>query len=244
MKRAKILISQPEPTNANPYTELISKYGLKIDFHQLFKIEALTAKDFRLQKINILDHTAIVFTAKSSIDAFFSICEEMRIVVPETMKYFCTSEAVALYLQKHIVYRKRKIFFGNGTIESIIDAIGTKHKTETFLISTVDNAKSEIVKLFTKAKLKNSTAFFCKTIFSDLSQINIRDYDMLVFYSPSDVKSLLDNYPDFEQGSLKIATFGTLTAKAVKAAKLQIEVLAPTPEAPSIAKALMLYCAK
>lgn len=238
------MISQPEPANANPYAELISKYEANVEFFQFFKVQPLSAKDFRLQKINILDHTAIVFTAKSTIDAFFSICEEMRITVPETMKYFCISESIALYLQKHIVYRKRKIFFGNGTAESIIEVIGSKHASETFLLATADVAKPEVVKLFSKAKLKYSTAFFCKTVFSDLSGKDLSKYDFIVFYSPSDIKSLLEAYPEFKQGNIKFATFGLTTAKAMKAAKLNVEIAAPTPEAPSIAKALLLYFAK
>ncbi len=242
MKGAKILISQPEPTNSNPYTELISKHKLTIDFRQFFKIESLTGKEFRLQKISILDHTAIVFTSKSTIDAFFKICEEMRIAVPETMKYFCISESIALYLQKHIVYRKRKIFFGSGTPESILTTIGTKHASENFLVATADNVKTELVKAFIKSPLKASAAFFCKTIYTDLKELDIKKYDMLVFYSPSDIKSLYESYPEFEQGETKFATFGTSTAKAMKAAKLKVSIIAPTPETPSIAKALSVYC--
>jgi uroporphyrinogen-III synthase len=153
MKAKRILISQPAPTNgSSPYTDLITKYKLSIDFVPFFKVEPLQAKEFRLQKINILDHTAVVFTAKTAIDAFFKICEEMRITVPETMKYFCNSESIALYLQKYIVYRKRKIFFGNGTNSSIIDVIGTKHKNENFLVCVTDSSKADIHKIFVKAK--------------------------------------------------------------------------------------------
>lgn len=244
MKINNILISQPEPANGSPYTEIISKYKVNIDFFPFFKVEPITAREFRTQKINILDHTAIIFTAKSTIDAFFGVCEEMRVVIPETMKYFCSSESIALYLQKHIVYRKRKIFFGTGTAESIIASIGTKHKNETFLIATTDNAKPDVVKLFGKAKLKFENGVFCRTIFSDLSQIKLDHYQMVVFYSPSDVKSLFENYPEFSQNKLLFATFGPSTAKAMKAAKLETEIVAPTPEAPSIAKALLLYLEK
>ncbi len=241
MKVNNILISQPAPQNSSPYSEIISKYGVNIDFHPFFKVEPLTAKEFRTQKINILDYTAIVFTARTTIDAFFRLCEELRITVPETMKYFCVSEAIALYLQKHIVYRKRKIFFGNGTTASIVDSIGTKHKDENFLLATADTNKADLHKLFVKAKLKHESAVFIKTINSDLSQLDLSKYQMLVFYSPSDINSLQENFPEFEQKDLMFATFGPATAKAMKAAKLNTTITAPTPEAPSIAKALTIF---
>lgn len=244
MKLKNILISQPAPLNNSPYSDLVSKYGLVFDFVPFFRVEPLSAREFRTQKINILDHTAIVFSAKSTIDAFFKICEETRIIVPETMKYFCSSESIALYLQKHIVYRKRKIFFGTGTVESVIDCIGTKHKNEMFLIATTDTAKPDVFKLFTKAKLKHANAVFSKTIHSDLKSIDLSKYQMLVFYSPSDVKSLFDNFPDFKQSDTLFATFGPSTAKEMKSFGLEAEIIAPTPEAPSIAKALLLYLEK
>jgi uroporphyrinogen-III synthase len=241
MKIKNILISQPEPTNGSPYSELISKHKIAIDFIPFFKVEPLSAKEFRLQKVSIPDATAIVFSARSAIDAFFKICEELRITVPETMKYFCISEAVALYLQKYIVYRKRKIFFGNGSNSSIIDLVGVKHKNENFMITAADNCKTDLYKLFVKAKIKNTAAVFVKTINSDLSGVDLLKYDFIVFYSPSDIKSLRENFPEFVQSSTKFATFGTGTLKALKAAKLSAEVIAPTPEAPSIAKALQNY---
>lgn len=244
MKVTNILISQPAPQNSSPYTEIISKFGVNIDFLPFFKVEPLTAKEFRAQKINILDYTAVVFTARTTIDAFFRLCEELRVTVPETMKYFCTSEAIALYLQKHIVYRKRKIFFGNGTAASIIDSIGSKHKEENFLLATADTNKADLHKLFVKAKLKHESAVFIKTINSDLSQLDLAKYQMLVFYSPSDINSLQENFPDFEQKDLMFATFGPATAKAMKTAKLETTITAPTPEAPSIAKALTLFLDK
>lgn len=245
MKIANILISQPAPQNSSPYTELQSKYKVNIDFMPFFKVEPLTAKEFRAQKINILDFTAIVFTAKTTIDAFFKLCEELRITVPETMKYFCNSEATAVYLQKHIVFRKRKIFYGNGTAASIIDLIGNKHKDEKFLIAaTAENLKGDLHKLFSKTKYKFESAAFVKIINSDLKEVEMEKYQIAVFYSPSDVKSLQENFPDFEQKELQIATFGPAVAKAVNAAGLTANITAPTPEAPSIAKALMLYLQK
>ncbi|MEF9930741.1 MAG: uroporphyrinogen-III synthase [Bacteroidales bacterium] len=244
MKISNILISQPAPASNSPYAELISKYGLNIDFKPFFRVEPLNAKEFRAQKINILDFTAIVFTARTTIDAFFHLCEELRINVPETMKYFCNSEAIALYLQKHIIYRKRKIFFGNGTTASIIETIGIKHKDENFLLATTDNLKGDIHKLFTKAKLKHDSAAFIKTINANLSDVDLTKYQLLVFYSPSDIKSLIENFPEFKPKGLHFATFGTSTAKAMKAAKLKSTIIAPTPQAPSIAKALSLYFEK
>ena len=241
MKIKNILISQPEPANGSAYAELITKYKLKIDFVPFFKVEALSAKEFRTQKINILDYTAVVFTAKTAIDAFFKLCEELRITIPETMKYFCSSETIAHYLQKYIVYRKRKIFFGNGTMESIVENIGVKHKSENFLITTADNIKTDLHKHFTKAKLKHNMAVFIKTVYSDLSTVKISEYDMLVFYSPSDLKSLQENFPELDPKDIKFATFGPATTKALKAAKITPTLVAPTPEAPSISRALALY---
>ncbi len=241
MKIKNILISQPEPANGSPYSDLVTKHKITIDFIPFFKVEPLSAKEFRLQKVSIPDATAIVFSARSAIDAFFKIWEELRITVPETMKYFCISEAVALYLQKYIVYRKRKIFFGNGTNSSIIDLVNSKHKNENFMITAADNCKTDLHKLFVKAKIKHTTAVFVKTVNSDLSAIDLQKYDFLVFYSPSDIKSLQENFPDFVQNGTKFAIFGAGTLKALKAAKFSAEVVAPTPEAPSIAKALQNY---
>ncbi len=241
MNITNILISQPAPQNNSPYSELISKYGLNIDFKQFFRMEPLNAKEFRLQKISILDYTAVVFTARTTIDAFFRICEELRIAVPETMKYFCNSEAIALYLQKHIVYRKRKIFFGNGTTASILDTIGTKHKDETFLLATADNTKGDLHKLFSKTKYKFESASFLKTINADLTNLKLEDYQVVVFYSPSDVKSLHENFADAIPDSIKFATFGGATAAALREEGVEPTIIAPTPQAPSIAKALTLY---
>lgn len=245
MKISDILVSQPAPGNTqSPFSEITSKYGVHIDYFPFFRIEPVTAKEFRAQKVAILDYTAIFFSAKSSIDAFFAICEEMRITVPETMKYFCTTENIALYLQKHIVYRKRKIFFGRGTVDSVLEAVGTKHKNENFLIASTDSTKPDVIKAFTKAGLKFGNAVFSKTVYSDLKEVDLSKYQMVVFYSPSDVKSLIQNYPDFKQDGILFATYGLSTAKALKDNGYAVEVEAPTPEAPSVSKALMLYLEK
>lgn len=241
MEIKRVLISQPEPSGASPYTELISKWGLTIDFRPFFRVEGVSVRDFVAQRVTILDYTAIVFTSRLAIDSFFHICEQTRVSVPETMKYFCQSEAIAVYLQKYIVYRKRKIFFGTGTVASMVQAIGTKHKGEHFLIACTDNLKPEVHKLFTKEKLKHGSAVFVRTVSNDLSGLNPHDYQIVAFYSPSDVKSLQEAYPDFEQKDLVFATFGPSTAKAMEEAGLKVDIKAPTPNAPSIAEALSNY---
>lgn len=241
MKNRYILISQPNPNGASPYFEMCEKYGVTVDFFPFFRVESLTPKEFRAQKVNILDHSAIVFTARTAIDTFFHLCEEIRINIPESMKYFCISESIAFYLQKYIVYRKRKIFYGKGDIGSMMEVIGNKHKDERFLLALADNYKPEIPKSFEKAKLKSTRAVFYRTVNSDLSTLDLMKYGMLVFYSPADIKSLLENFPDFQQGELLIATFGPATAKALKVAKFKATIEAPSPQAPSITKALELY---
>ena len=241
MEIKRVLISQPEPSGASPYTELISKWGLTIDFRPFFRVEGVSVRDFVAQRVTILDYTAIVFMSRLAIDSFFHICEQTRVSVPETMKYFCQSEAIAVYLQKYIVYRKRKIFFGTGTVASMVQAIGTKHKGEHFLIACTDNLKPEVHKLFTKEKLKHGSAVFVRTVSNDLSGLNPHDYQVVAFYSPSDVKSLQEAYPDFEQKDLVFATFGPSTAKAMEEAGLKVDIKAPTPNAPSIAEALSNY---
>ena len=245
MSVKKILISQQQPTTASPYTSIAEKFGVEFDFKHFFKIEPLTSREFRSQRINILDHTAIVFSARTTIDAFFMLCEELRIKVPETMKYFCTTEAVANYLQKHIVYRKRKIFFGDGTPESIIGLIGTKHKGENFLIATAESSsKDAITRLFEESGYSFETAIFVKPVSQDLKEVDLHSYDMIVFFNPADVKSLYENQPEFVQGDIKFVSYGRSIVKAMEEAGLKIEISAPTPEAPSVAKALELYLTK
>ena len=242
MSVKKILISQQQPKTASPYTVITEKFGAEFDFRQFFKMEPLTSREFRSQRINILDYTAIVFSARTTIDAFFQLCEELRVKVPETMKYFCTTEAVANYLQKHIVYRKRKIFFGDGTPDSIIGLIGTKHKGENFLIATAESSsKDAVTKIFETQKFSFATAVFVKPVAQDIKDIDLHSYDMLVLFNPADVKSLYENYPDFQQGNLKFVSYGKSIVKAMEEAGLTIEISAPTPAMPSVAKALELY---
>ena len=242
MSVKKILISQQQPMTASPYTSIAEKFGVEFEFKPFFKIEPLSSREFRSHRINILDHTAIVFSARTTIDAFFLICEELRVKVPETMKYFCTTEAVANYLQKHIVYRKRKIFFGDGSPESIIGLIGTKHKGEKFLIATAESSsKDAVTKAFETQKLDFETAVFVKPISQDIKDVDLHSYDMIVFFNPADVKSLYENQPDFKQDEIKFLSYGKTVVTAMNEAGLTIEISAPSPEAPSVAKALEIY---
>ena len=245
MSVKKILISQQQPKTASPYTSIAEKYGVEFDFKPFFKMEPLTSREFRAQRINILDHTAIVFSARTTIDAFFQLCEELRVKVPETMKYFCTTEAVANYLQKHIVYRKRKIFFGDGTPASIISLIGTKHKGEKFLIATAESSsKDAVTKMFETQNFSFETAVFVKPVAQDIKDVDLHSYDLIVLFNPADVKSLYENHPEFTQGDIKFVSYGKSIVKAMEDAGLSIEISAPTIEAPSVAKALEIYLSK
>ena len=245
MSIKKILVSQSAPRVLTQYQAVTERFGVEFDFCPFFRIEPLTSREFRAQRINLLDYTAVVFSSRHVIDAYFSLAEELRIKIPETMKYFCTTEAVAMYLQKHIVYRKRKIFFGNGTSASLIDCIGAKHKNEKFLISCTDSLRSDVKAMFTNAKYNFGSAILVRTVCSDIKQnVDLSKYGMVVFYSPSDVKSLFQNFPEFTQKDLLLATYGKGTARAAKDASLAIEIEAPTPESPSIAAALSNYFSK
>lgn len=238
----KILVSQSEPRVLTQYQAVSEKFGVSFEFRPFFKIEPLTSREFRAQRINLLDYTAIVFSSRHAIDAFFFLAEELRAKIPETMKYFCTTEAVAMYLQKHIVYRKRKIFYGTGTPESVVDLIGPKHKGEKFLITTSDSSSSEaITSLFEARKLDFTTGVFVKSVSQDLSEVNLAGYDMIVFYNPADVKSLQENFPDFRQGEIKMVAYGRSILKAMEEAGLRVDVKGPSPEAHSVARAIELY---
>ena len=239
-----ILISQQPPKANSPYSDITAKYGVKFDFVPFFSIEPLSSREFRTQRVNILDYTAIVFSARSTIDAFFHLCGDLRVKIPETMKYFCTTEAVAMYLQKHIVYRKRKIFFGDGTASSLLTLIGTKHKGEKFLIATSDSTGNDITRQFEESGLDFKSAIFVKSVSRDLKELSPASYDMIVLYNPSDVKSLYENFPEFNQGDIKFVSYGKSVVKAMADAGLQIEISAPTSTAPSVAKAIELYLEK
>ena len=245
MSDKKILISQQQPMTASPYTIIAEKYGVDFDFKPFFKMEPLSSREFRTQRINILDYTAIVFSARTTIDAFFHLCEELRVKVPETMKYFCTTEAVANYLQKHIVYRKRKIFFGDGTPQSVIGLIGSKHKGESFLIATAEStSKDAVTKMFETQSYNFATAVFVKPVAQDLKDTDLHSYDAIVLFNPADVKSLYENQPEFKQEGIKFISYGKSVVAAMEDAGLSIEISAPNPEAPSVAKALEIYLSK
>ena len=242
MSIKNILISQTAPRVLTQYQAVSDKFGVEFSFHPFFKVEPLSSREFRAQRINLLDYTAIVFSSRHVIDAFFALAEELRCKIPETMKYFCTTEAVAMYLQKHIVYRKRKIFYGTGTPESVVALIGPKHKGEKFLITMSDSSSSApITSLFQSSKLEFATGVFVKSVSQDLHDIDLHAYDMIVFYNPADVKSLQENFPDFQQGDIKMVSYGKSIVKAMEEAGLEIAVKAPTPEATSVAKAIELY---
>lgn len=244
MTVSSILISQQPPKANSPYSDITAKYGVKFDFVPFFSIEPLSSREFRAQRVNILDYTAVVFSARSTIDAFFHLCNELRVKVPETMKYFCTTEAVAMYLQKHIVYRKRKIFFGDGTVSSLITLIGSKHKGEKFLIATSDSTNNDVTRVFEENGLDFKSAIFVKSVSRDLKTISPSEYDMIVLYNPSDVKSLYENFPDFRQDGIKFVSYGKSVVKAMADAGIDIEISAPTSAAPSVAKAIELYLEK
>ena len=238
MKIKKILVSQPKPENGkSPYFELAEKNNLAIDFRPFIHVEGIPAKEFRQHRIDILEHGAVIFTSKTSVDHFFRICEDLRITVPDTMKYFCISESTAYYLQKYIVYRKRKIFYGNGQFTDLMDLIN-KHREEIFLVPLSDIHKEEIPRTLKDQKIKFNKAVIYRTVCSDLSDLVVLNYDMLVFFSPSGIKSLIQNFPDFKQDNIKIASFGDTTANAVEKAGLRLDVKAPMPEAPSMTMAL------
>ena len=238
----KVLVSQPKPTSEkSPYYEIAEKYGVKIDFRPFIKVESLTAKEFRQQKVSILDHTAIVFTSRHAIDHFFHLCTDLRVTIPETMKYFCITESVALYIQKYVQYRKRKIFFGNtGKFDDLLPAI-QKHKTEKYLVPMSDVHNDDIKHLLDKVKVQHTEVVMYRTVSNDFQPGEEFDYDMLVFFSPAGIQSLRKNFPEFNQGDIRIACFGPATAKAASDAGLRLDLEAPTVKMPSMPSALDLY---
>jgi uroporphyrinogen-III synthase len=238
LKIKRILISQPQPTTEkSPYFEVAEKYKVALDFFQFIRIEGVSAKDFRASRINILEFTAVIFNSRTAIDHFFRVCEELRAQVPDTMKYFCTSESIAVYLQKYIVYRKRKIFYGQKTMDDLVDIL-VKHKEEKYLVPTSTVHNDEIPVLLTQYHLNFTKAFFYKTLATDLTHLNLKEYDMLVFYSPAGIESLFTNFPEYKQDETYIGTFGPNTAKAGEKFGLRIDLKVPSPEFPSMTMAL------
>ena len=242
MKIKKVLVSQPKPASEkSPYYDIAEKYGVKIDFRPFIKVESLSAKEFRQQKVSILDHTAVIFTSRHAIDHFFNLCTELRVAIPETMKYFCVTEAVALYIQKYVQYRKRKIFFGaTGKIEDLVPSI-VKHKTEKYLVPMSDVHNDDVKTLLDKNGIQHTEVVMYRTVSNDFTPDEEFDYDMLVFFSPAGVTSLKKNFPDFDQKEIKIGTFGSTTAQAVRDAGLRLDLEAPTVQVPSMTAALDMF---
>lgn len=244
LKVKSILVSQPKPeSDKSPYFDLAKKCNVKIDFRPFIHVEGIPAADFRKDRINLAEHTAVILTSKNAVDHFFRICQEMRVSIPDTLKYFCISESTAYYLQKYVVYRKRKIFHGKQTFLDLIDVI-KKHKEEKFLLPCSDKHKEEVPEVLDQLNINYTKAVIYKTVCSDLSDLADVNYDVLVFFSPSGIKSLFQNFPKFKQNKTRIAAFGPTTAKAVKEAGLKLDIHAPMPAAPSMTMALEQYIAK
>lgn len=243
MKVKNILVSQPVPAvvEKSPFYEISQKYGVKIDYRPFIKVVGVSLKEFRSQRVEILDHSAVIFTNRTTVDSFFRICEEARITVPETMKYFCNTEAIALYLQKYIVYRKRKIFFADGKFDSFMELI-LKHKDEKFLLTLTEPNNGEIPDTMGKLKLDFSKVVLAKTVAGELEGVDPVQYDLMVFYSPSEISTLVATF-DAEKIPA-VAAFGNGTACAAANAQLNLRAMAPTPEAPSMAKAVDIYIGK
>lgn len=245
MKPNKILVSQPKPaSDKSPYFDIARKYGVEIDFKQFIKVEALSAKEFRAQHIDILDHTAVVFTSRHAIDHFFGLCAELRVQVPETMKYFCVSETISLYIQKYVQYRKRKVFFGtNGKMDTLLPLM-VKHKALKYFVPLSSVHNDEITTMLDNANLQHTEGVMYRTVSHIFEPGELDGYNMMIFFSPSGIVSLKENLPDFVQGDMQIACFGPATAAAIKEAGLRLDLEAPTAEAPSMTMALEQYLAK
>jgi len=244
MKVKTILVSQPEPKVENsPYFEIEQKYKVKIDFRPFIHVEGVPAKDVRQQKIDLNNFTAVILTSRNSVDHFFRVAEEMRYKVPETLKYFCQSEAIAFYLQKYVVYRKRKIYVGQKDFADLAPLI-KKYKDEKFLLSASDQLNAEVPTILGELKVDWTPGTFYRTVMSDLSDLADVKYDVLAFFSPTGIKSLFMNFPDFSQDNTRIAVFGTTTQKEALDHNLRVDIMAPSPEAPSMTMALEKYIQK
>jgi uroporphyrinogen-III synthase len=243
MKVKTILVSQPEQSENSPYHQIIEKYKVKIDFRPFTEVQGVTGKDLRSQKIDLTQHTAIILTSRNAVDHFFRVAEEMRFKVPDTMRYFCLSEAVAFYLQKYITYRKRKIYVGKKDFSDLVPSI-KKHKEENYLFPTSEVLSPIIEKSLNDLKIKWSKAIFYKTVHSDISDLKDTSYDIIALFSPAGVESLYKNFPDFKQQNTKIAVFGASTLKEAEQAGLKISIQAPLPEIPSMTMALEKYLEK
>lgn len=241
MKVKSILVSQPEPkTESSPFHTLAERQKVKIDFRQFIQVDGVPATDFRKEKINLKDYQNIIFTSKNAVDHFFRLNEEMRNPISNDLRYFCITEAIAYYLQKYVVYRKRKIYFGKLTIQDLVPML-KKYKNENFLLPSSDILKPEIPETLEKGNIKYTRAVMYNTVAADLSDLKDVYYDILVFFSPEGIRSLYKNFPDFQQNNTRIAAFGTTTHDAVQEAGLRLDIMAPTPEYPSMTKALEEY---
>lgn len=244
LKVSSILITQPKPeTEKSPYFDLAKKYGIQLDFHAFIRVEGLTGKEFRKQRIDLSEYTAIVFTSRHAVDHFFRICEELKVKVSQDMKYFCITEAVALYLQKFILYRKRKVFFSaDGSSAGLIEVIG-KHKNEKYVLPVSDSAKNEIAQYLIKHSIKYAEATLYRMVSNDISLVMKSPYDMIVFFSPYSVQTLFEHNPEFKQNGTMIGAFGPTTSKAVEDSGLRLDIKAPAPNTPSMVSALELFLA-
>lgn len=240
----KILVSQPKPTSEkSPYFEIETKENVKFTFHPFIKIEGLSAREFRQQKIQILDYSAIVFNSRHAIDFFFTLCKELRVTLPEDMKYFGISETVALYIQKYVQYRKRKVFFGSTGKWPELVTVMAKHKTEKYLVPLSDVHNDDVAQMLNAKKLNHKECVMYRTISNDFPANESFDFDMVVLFTPAGVESLLKNFPSFDQGSTRLACFGPATKKAMEDAGLRCDLSAPTPEARSMTAAIEMYLA-
>ena len=240
MKVKSILVSQPAPNESSPYLEMAKKEKIKIDFRPFIHVEGVEAKELRAQKIDLTQYTGIIFTSKNAVDHYFRLAEEMRFTVPDSMRYICQSEAIANYLQKHIVYRKRKISFGEKTFADLLPLF-KKFPSEKYLLPAADVLSPDVVKVLDSAPIEWTRATMYRTVCSDLTDINVKEYDMLVFFSPQGIRSLGKNFENFKQDTTKIAVFGTTTEQAAKEAGLRVDVMAPSKETPSMTMAIEKY---
>ena len=241
----KILVSQPKPSSEkSPYYDIMRKHNVELEFRPFIKVESLTPREFRAQRINILDHTAIIFSSRHAIDNFFLLCQEMRIEIPEDIKYFCITETISHYIQKYVQYRKRKVFFGtNGKMDTLLPLM-VKHKNEKYFVPMSSVHNDEIATMLDGAGLQHTEGVMYRTVSRMFEQGELEGYDMMIFFSPSGIVSLKENLPNFVQGDMQIACFGPSTATAIKESGLRLDLEAPTPEAPSMTMALEQYLAK
>ncbi len=242
-KVGSILITQPRPeTEKSPYFDLAKKYEVNLAFHPFIRVEGLSGKDFRKQRIDVAEHTAIIFNSRNAVDHFFRICEELKVKVSQEMKYFCVTEAVALYLQKFILYRKRKVFFSpDGSTDGLLEVIGKHKHNEKFILPTSDNGKNDIAQFLAGHNIQFSEATLYRMVSNDIGPIMKEHHDMIVFFSPFSVQTLFDYDPEFKQNGTLIGAFGPTTSKAIEDAGLRLDIKAPAPNAPSMVSALEKY---